>query len=409
VTSFIIEHQCPQCGAPAELEETDRLFQCGYCRVKSYLTVPDYFRYTLPHHAPAGKELFYFPYWRFKGMLFSCLKKNIDMRFLDISHQALGSVHFPVNIGFRGQTQKLRFATAQEGCTFLRPDVAFEDVQTLWREQFSAKLPKPILHQDFIGETWSMIYAPFYFGTRVMDAVLNEPVSTARADQLTEGLLQADDREWPINFLATLCPHCGWDLTGGRDALVLTCGNCRRMWWERKGRLEQLKAAHIPTDAQTPFYLPFWRIQADVSHVRLETYADLIKAANMPKVVQPGWDQTPFYFWNPAFKVRPHTYLTIASNVTLNQPHEKIEPGRPQGETLPVNLPLQEAVESLKLNLAQFIRPIERRLELIPQVEIRPRRFLLIYLPFQDTPFELVQPTINLAVSKSALAHAKNL
>ena len=100
-------------------------------------------------------------------------------------------------------------------------------------------------------------------------------------------------------------------------------------------------------------------------------------------MVQPGWDQTPFYFWNPAFKVRPQSYLTIASNVTLNQPHEKIEPGIPRGEVRLVNLPLR--------------------------VEIRPLRFLLIYLPFQDTPFELVQPKINLAVSKSALAHAKNL
>jgi PhnB protein len=26
MTSFQIEHQCPQCGAPASLEETDRLF-----------------------------------------------------------------------------------------------------------------------------------------------------------------------------------------------------------------------------------------------------------------------------------------------------------------------------------------------------------------------------------------------
>jgi hypothetical protein len=107
--------------------------------------------------------------------------------------------------------------------------------------------------------------------------------------------------------------------------------------------------------------------------------------------------------------VRPHSYLTIASNVTLNQPMEKIEPGRPQGEALPVNLPLKEAVESLKLNMAQFIRPVERRPELIPDMQIRPRRFLLIYLPFKDTPFELVQPKINLAVSKSVLEHAKNL
>jgi ribosomal protein S27AE len=409
MTSFIIEHQCPQCGAPAELEETDRLFQCGFCRVKSYLTAPGFFRYTIAHHAPAGKELIYYPYWRFKGMFFSCLKKNIDMRFLDVSHQALQSIHFPVNIGFRGQTQKLRFAASQEQCTFIKPDVGFDDVLALWREQYSAKLQKPILHQDFIGETWSMIYAPFYLDTRVMDAVLNEPVSPALADQIADGLLQADERDWPINFLATLCPHCGWDLAGERDALALTCDNCHRVWWERKGRLEELKVAHVPTKDPAPIYLPFWRIQADVSNVKLETYADLVKTANLPKVVQPGWDQTPFYFWNPAFKVRPHSYLTIASNVTLNQPMEKIEPGRPQGEALPVNLPLKEAVESLKLNMAQFIRPVERRPELIPDMQIRPRRFLLIYLPFKDTPFELVQPKINLAVSKSVLEHAKNL
>jgi hypothetical protein len=409
VTSFIIEHQCPQCGAPAELEETDRLFQCGYCRVKSYLTIPDYFRYTLSHHAPAGKELIYYPYWRFKGMFFSCLKRNIDTRFLDVSHQALESVHFPINIGFRGQTQKLRFAAPQEGCTFLKPNVAFDDVLALWRGQFSAKLPKPILHQEFIGETLSMIYAPFYLDARIMDAVLNEAVSADRTEEIPDGLLQDDRQDWPINFLATLCPHCGWDLSGERDALALTCDNCHRMWWERKGRLERLKAAHVPTTDPDPVFLPFWRIQADVTPVQLQTYADLIKTANLPKVVQPGWDQTPFYFWNPAFKVRPHTYLTIASNVTLSQPNEEIEPGCPPGAALPVNLPLQEAVESLKLSLAQFIRPVERRPELVPRLEIRPRRFLLIYIPFQHTPFELVQPRLNLAVSKSALAHAKNL
>jgi hypothetical protein len=391
------------------MEETDRLFQCGFCRVKSYLSVPDYFRYVLPHHAPPGKELIYYPYWRFKGMFFSCLKKGIDTRFLDVSHQALESVHFPINIGFRGQTQKLRFATAETGSTFLKPDVAFDKVLALWREQYSATLPKPILHQEFIGETWSMIYAPLYLDTRVMDAMLNEAVSSTRADQIPVGLLQADNGDWPIDFLATLCPHCGWDLKGERDALALTCDNCRRLWWVRKGHLEELQASHVPDGDPATIYLPFWRIQADVSHMQLETYADLIKAANLPRVVQPGWDQTPFYFWNPAFKVRPHSYLTIASNVTLNQPMEKIESGRPQGEVLAVNLPLKEAVESLKLNLAQFIRPIERRPAVIPQTEIRPRRYLLVYLPFRDTPFELIQPKINLAVSKSALAHAKNL
>ncbi len=409
VTNFIIEHQCPQCGAPAELEETDRLFRCGFCRVSSYLTVPGFFRYCMPHNAPAIKKLIYYPYWRFKGMLFSCLKKSIENRFLDVSHQALRSVHFPPNIGFRGQTQKLRFASSQEDNTFLKPNIAIDEVLSGWRGQYSAKLPKPILHQDFIGETWSLIYAPFYLDKMVMDAILNQPVPGGDTDQIEESLLQADTSQWPITFLATLCPQCGWDLSGDRDSLALNCDNCHTVWWEKKGKLEQLEAAHVPVDGQDWVYLPFWRIQADVSHLQLETYADLIKVANLPKVVQPGWDQSPFYFWNPAFKVRPQTYLTIAGNVTLNQPMDRLAPNRPKGRVHGVNLPLKEAMESLKLNLAGFLRPVERRPDLIPRIEIQPRRFLLIYIPFQETPHELVQPKLNLAVSKSVLAHARNL
>ncbi|MGD9137268.1 MAG: hypothetical protein PVH42_10930, partial [Desulfobacterales bacterium] len=35
--NVLIEYQCPQCGAPATIEETDRLFTCQFCRVNSYL------------------------------------------------------------------------------------------------------------------------------------------------------------------------------------------------------------------------------------------------------------------------------------------------------------------------------------------------------------------------------------
>jgi hypothetical protein len=171
----------------------------------------------------------------------------------------------------------------------------------------------------------------------------------------------------------------------------------------------QLKAVHFPEKGDGWVYLPFWRIQADVAPIRLETYADLVRTANLPKVVQPGWDKIPFRFWNPAFKVRPQSYLTIASNVTLNQPTEKPEEGPPRDRFHSVTLPLSEALETLKLNLANFMRPLERRAELIPQLDIRPRRFKLVYIPFQDTRLELVQPRLNLAVNKNVLSHAKNL
>lgn len=409
MTSFIIEHQCPQCGAPAELEETDRLIRCEFCRVGSFLSMPKFFRYTIPHKAPSGQDVIYYPYWRFKGMLFSCLDRKIEKRFMDVSQQALQCHHFPVNIGFRGQTQKLRFAAVEEEGTFIKPQRPFETVLEEWTRQYSANLRERILHQDYIGETYSLIYAPYYLKQRVIDGVLNQPVSSQRVDQIEDGLLQNETPSWPINFLATLCPQCGWDLEGDRDSLALNCGNCHTVWWAKRGELNQLKAAHVKRSGPEWVYMPFWRIQADISAVTLKSYADLIKVANLPKVVQPGWEQKPFYFWNPAFKVRPQSYLTIATNITLNQPMEDLEPGQPKGKRHAVNLPLNEAVESLKLNLANFMKPRERRMELLPEIDIKARRFLLIYIPFKDTHHELVQPDLNLALSKNMLAHAKNL
>jgi len=89
-SNFLIDYQCPQCGAPAVLDETDRLFLCEYCRVKSYLITKDYFRYTLPSKAPENKKLLYFPYWRFKGMLFSCASDGVKQppgsQFSFLSH-----------------------------------------------------------------------------------------------------------------------------------------------------------------------------------------------------------------------------------------------------------------------------------------------------------------------------------
>jgi hypothetical protein len=408
---FIIEHQCPQCGAPAELEETDRLVKCGFCRVNSYLSVPKFFRYTIAHKAPSGKEIVYYPYWRFKGMLFSCLSKGIEKRFLDVSLQALRSQHFPINIGFRGQTQNLKFAVPQEEVSYIKPQLPFADALAGWTRQYSARLKETILHQDYIGETYSLIYAPYYLDRNVMDGVLNKPVSTLGADQIEDGLLQTDTPNWPINFLATLCPQCGWDLTGDRDSLALNCTNCQTVWWAKKGKLEQLNTAHIPQPVSSDqwVYLPFWRIQADIHPITLRTYADLIKVANLPKVVQPGWNQKPFYFWNPAFKVRPQSYLNIANNTTLNQPVDKFDAGQPKGKLHGVNLPLREAVESLKLIIANFLKPIEQRAELVPKMHVKARRFLLVYLPFKDTHHELVQPELSLAINKNMLAHAKNL
>lgn len=409
MTSFIIEHQCPQCGAPAELEETDRLFHCGYCRVNSYLTTKGVFRYTIPHNAPAGRELIYFPYWRFKGMLFSCLTKGIEKRFVDVSQQAIPSIHFPNSVGFRSQTQKLRFATGEYPGQFLKPRTPLDTFLGSVDDRFTRSLRKPILHHEHIGETLSLLYAPFYLNSKVVDAVLNEPLTIGNADDALPLLADTEPPDWPIRFVPALCPQCGWDLEGRKDALALSCTNCRTLWRAKQGKLQQLKAVHVPAAGDNCLYMPFWRIQADISQIQLASRADLIKVANLPQVAQPGWEHIPFYFWSPAFKVSPNMLLTCATNFTVSQPADKLVSGPPEGNLLSVNMPLMEAVQSLKLVLAGLIRPRERMIEIISRIRVEARRFMLVYLPFREGHHEFIHDGLNLAINKNMLVHSKNL
>ena len=304
--NLLIEHQCPQCGAPAVLEETDRLFFCEFCRVKSYLMPRGVLRYVLPHKAPEDKELIYVPYWRFKGMMFSTLNKGIDHRFLDVSLQAVSSDLFPISLGLRSQSLKLKFTGSETPGRFLQASVPSSAMFKTMDTRFSANLPKPIFHQAHIGETLSLIYSPFYIGDQMMDAVLNRPVSGLLPDDFAIESFKGGPPKWPTEFIPTLCPDCGWDLHGQRDSLALLCYNCNSVWNPSKNGLKSIKFAHIPaSNGDKPegiVYLPFWRIKVEFNGILLESYSDLIKVANLPKAPRPEYDDREFRFWTPAFQ-----------------------------------------------------------------------------------------------------------
>jgi DNA-directed RNA polymerase subunit RPC12/RpoP len=50
-----LSHQCPQCGAPVQLEETDRIFSCPFCQVRLFIHARRPIRVLsqAPHH-PSG-------------------------------------------------------------------------------------------------------------------------------------------------------------------------------------------------------------------------------------------------------------------------------------------------------------------------------------------------------------------
>ncbi len=408
--NFLIQHQCPQCGAPATLNETDRLFQCAFCKVSSYLVERSYFRYLLPHNAPDNQELVYFPFWRFKGMIFSCLPSGIQNRFVDVSQQAVQSAHFPVSVGLRSQAMKLRFVSPEAAGYFIKPTLPFPQLMERFLTRFNLHLPGPILHQSHIGESVSLIYAPFYVGERIMDAVLNRPASSELAEPFELSRLPGGPANWRLRFIPTLCPNCGWDLQGGRDALVLHCKNCESMWQASKQGLSRVNVAHLPNpEDENTIYLPFWRIEAAVSGIDLNSYADLVQVANLPKAIQPEWDRIPFHFWGPAFKIRPRSFLRLTHHITISQPRNHLTARVPKGNMHPVNLPVSESIETLKLNLTGLLRPKKIVQDRIHHIQVKPRRYLLAYLPFEIRHHDLVQPTFNIAVNQNQLGLAGNL
>jgi hypothetical protein len=369
----------------------------------------DFFRYVLPHTAKDNQDLIYFPYWRFKGMLFFCGPSGITNRFVDVSHQAVETPLFPISVGVRSQAMKLRFLSADMQGRFLKPRLPFESVAANFENRFGKALAKPILHQAHIGESLSLIYSPFYIKENLYDAILDKPASArAWADSNIDDF-SSESPDWHIRFVSTLCPNCGWDLEGQRDALVILCKNCNSAWYPVGRKLKQLKFARIPPTGNNTLYLPFWRLRAEISGIDLQSYADLVRMANLPKAVQNGWDDIPFRFWIPAFKIRPQLFLRLASHITVSQPRNELIPELPDDRIYPSTLPVKEAIESLAITLAEFIKPRRNMMERFHTIHIDAKSFTLVFVPFNEEHHEFIHQEYQIALNKNVMAHSKNL
>ncbi len=406
---YLIEHQCPQCGAPAVLEETERLFSCEFCKVKSYLLGGKYFRYMLPNNAPEDKELVFMPYWRFKGMVFSCFSSGIRDRIVDISQQAIESRYFPFSLGFRSQVLKLRFVTSDTSGHFLKPRIPISQVKENFGKRTRSTPLDPLIQQEYIGESQSLIYSPFYINSKVYDAVLNEPCSSELPENFHIDDFPGGKPDGNISFIASLCPECGWDLRGNRESLVMDCKNCNSMWYPSKGSFKKIKFGHLPADNGEVTFFPFWRIRADVSGIDLDSYSDLIKIANLPRYIRGKNQDRDFFFWALAFKIRPRFYLNFGCNVTIAQPEQVPKEQIPDAHFHPVTLPATEAVESLKMTLAKIMKPRKFVQELLPKIDIVPRKVMLVYIPFKEGHHEFINSKFQMALHKNLLSMAENL
>ena len=129
----------------------------------------------------------------------------------------------------------------------------------------------------------------------------------------------------------------------------------------------------------------------------------------MPVVVQNGWNELPFRFWIPAFKVRPRIFLRLASNITLAQPNQKLITELPDTRLHPTNLPIEDAIETLMITLADFVKPRSVFVDRFDSIQIDAKSFALVYLPFNEEHHEFIQPDYQVAINKNAMALSSNL
>ena len=413
-----VEQACPQCGGSVTLSVEDRLLTCPYCKVKSFLQTSGAFRYALPDKVVPKKrdQLLYAPYLRFKGTIFTVSESGIAHKVLDTTQDACPHPGLPPSLGLRPQAMKLVRIHKESKGRFLPLTVNIQEIlQKAARIQSMSKQEKESLyHRAYIGETLSYIYLPLLpREDGVFDAVRGEALAGAKTEAVQSLQSTGFRPHWQMNFLATLCPRCGWNLDGEGDCLVLKCSNCDTAWMIGAKGLRQTPCSMFPGPAGTALYLPFWRITVHLSAVKIQSFADFIRRTNQPLVPQKAWEQQAMQFWIPAFKLRPKIFLRTAKQATVSQwrliREQQEKELQVQPNMYPVTLSLSEAKQSLKVVLAESATNKRKVYPHLPYVRPKIMATSLVFLPFRDRHHDWVQIPGGTVIAKSVLHFGRTL
>ena len=383
---------------------------CEFCRVRSCISQKGFPRYYLPCSAkvPRDAELIYLPYWRFKGVRYTCTASGVTPRFTDISTLALADMppQIPFSLGLRAQAMPMKRVRPGTRGTFFRPLPS----ATVLNDQTTGSNQEKGTFKEDIGETFSLIYAPFYIKeNHLVDGVTNQTLSVENTsfpkifslDQIRPGV--------ETHFIAGICPGCGADLEGSGDSLALVCRNCHSLWRAKGERLAKIKFGTAAPAHKNDVMVPFWRISAQISPIHLSSHADLARLANLPFAIPRAWEEKPVHFWSPAFKVRPNIFLRLLGQLTAAQLapmlSQTIEPNLYQ----PVNLPASEAVQTIAITLAALLKPRKEMIDILPKIEVAPQNVSLVFMPFTSSLHDIILPDLNIGINKNALALSSNL
>jgi hypothetical protein len=302
----------------------------------------------------------------------------------------------------------MRFASSEIQGAFIKPQMSLQEAVMRIQGQFErlegGLLSRPPFDREFMGELGSLIFFPVFIRNgEVVDGILGKVIGPERNSVLEEALSGVPDY-WQIKALSTLCPNCGNMLQGGRESLLLFCTVCNLAWNPSSGRLVAGKLKVIPGNGDSLVYLPFWRMKVAVKGIELKSYADLARAANLPKMIQPEWEGQEVYFWIPALKVHPGLFLRLAKQMTLFLQSEEMEAVLPSALLHPVTLSEESAAASLKIHLANLLTQRRDYYPRLDEVTIDSVETTLVFIPFTSTGSELVHPQLGIGLQRQTLS-----
>jgi hypothetical protein len=424
-SNFQIEQQCPQCGAPIILDEADRILSCKFCRTRVYLATEDIFHFYIPPAEGISGTIYFIPYWRTKGLSYTIKGMEMNMEhqgpsfsssisstingidisytYLDTNFLSFDSKLFPFSLGLRPQAMKLKFVGSNENeGIFLTSSSKTRDILMKNRQKIIGSGHQEVL----VGETDSVIYTPVYFANgRVYDAVLKKPLDLLQKEdgEGEQNLASAPAEKWHVEFIPMLCPDCGADLPGEKDASIAFCSNCNSAWNLSNKNFTKVNYFTWQEKRDDVFYLPFWQMKVRVSGIQLESYADLIKVANLPKAPSEEWARTPFYFCAPAFKINPALFLRWCKQLTATPAPTDLINNFPAKKIYPATLSLTGALESSLITLTSLMADKRHLAEIAPSLKFTLEDFSLILHPFAISAQELVHTKIGFSMEMSAL------
>lgn len=412
-SSFQIDIQCPQCGAPVVLEETENIIECPFCRVRSILSTQPFPCY---YFEPRQKKLsdlsiVYIPYWRFKGLEFALSSTQVSYRVVDNSWVAIDrddKQGIPSSLGLRSQTQKLKFIQPETKGLFFPHSISKKQILShINKENLGINRVKQAhIH---VGEIISLIYLPFYkTKDELFDGLTGKKVD-ALPEQLEQFSSQGKPPQYNFSFMPGLCPNCGWELSGETDSLVLICKGCFRAFLIRNKKLKQIKVQFASLQPDTDLFIPFWKLSINFSKISCSKYSDIIRLANLPKAILEEHKTKDFHFFIPAFKVNPKLFLRLGKQASLLQPDSIVPDKLPKGEFHPANLPLQEGLEAVPPVLMHLCKKKKELMNLLIKEKIKLEKYSLVYLSFKEVGLEYVQPEFRFSLPKNSLKFGRKL